>query len=563
MSFANFSARGQKEEGNKLEKVFSSRILSEFPEISQLKDYETLNFEGNPIRSFQTLPKLQNLKRLIVNQTKISNFYRCLPQPKLVSFSCQLTPLSQYEFLNQMSAIVFGERLKRVNGVNLSDDEIKFGNEQRQKILPFLQNGYILTAIDPITVTNPKTNETRVLTNNFQISHVDSISTNLVFRDLTEEDKRAKKGTQAQEKSNDIKKNTIKENFDNSSKEKESEKSEKHERRRKPPPPIFTSCFDEEESKNDMKISPKNKQKQDIQNIIKKNPKTKISKNESPSSPKYNKSPCRSDNVASDSKRTNERSHNDDIPKPFQDDSPSKKLSKDNRRIFISSSSPKLQIRSSIKLEKSKEQQSKRNYKQSPEKRQRFGLLDFGTIKITPVKDSTKHKKKKRIYYENSGEDEEIIKQNKSLSPKLTKAQSTPSLFHLQNIHNGLVTLSIDENTIQPLQENDDSPLVELNGRNHNKEIADDNQSLNLTLTLDMDKQLPQHKQHKKAPKLSFDPPPLTNDDDITIPDEFSREDIKTAFFNMHKNEITTPEEFDAFIQKINKEKLYQKRQRE
>ena len=148
------------------------------------------------------------------------------------------------------------------------------------------------------------------------------------------------------------------------------------------------------------------------------------------------------------------------------------------------------------------------------------------------------------------------------MKSKLTKAQSSPSLFQLLNNQNGFITLSLDENIIQPPDEKNDSPLLETTKKDSNKATNDDNQSFNLTLTLDplMEKH---PKSHKKAPKLSFDPPPITNDDDMTIPDEFSREDIKNAFFNMHKNEITTPEEFDEFVRKIKKNKLSKRKVRE
>ena len=230
-------------------RIFKYRCMSEFPEISQIKNAEVLDFEGNHIRSFQTLPKLHNLRRLLLDRTKITSFNHCIPQPNLQSISLLYTPLSYYKYLSIMCSIVFGPRLKKVNGKEITEEEIKFVNENRQKILPFLQEGYLLTDIDPvIKVIHNKTKEVRVIDSQALIGHVDSIAYNKATA-LNKEEEDNKRETSDQGRS----------------------KSTPKQKKRRPPPPIETTCFGVEADAEKIRRS---KQRKDKKRGIKTPPST-------------------------------------------------------------------------------------------------------------------------------------------------------------------------------------------------------------------------------------------------------------------------------------------------
>ena len=94
-----------------------------------------------------------------------------------------------------------------------------------------------------------------------------------------------------------------------------------------------------------------------------------------------------------------------------------------------------------------------------------------------------------------------------------------------------------------------------------------DEESLSLTVgtlfsTLDvLSPRNKNKKRHTKAPKLSFDPPPITYDEDTptSFNGKITREDAYRAFYMTHKNEISTPDEIERFIynymKKMNRKK--------
>ena len=543
----------QEAEASRFEKTFSSRILSEFPEVSQLKNYESLNFEGNPIRSFQTLPKLQNMKRLIMNQTKISSFYRCLPQPKLSSFSCINTPLSQYEYLNQMAFIVFGERLKRVNGVNLEENEINFGNENRAKILPYLQNGYILTKLDPVTLFHPKSKDTKILNDSQDILKTDSIVTKNSKKpqDHHEQPSQSSKPPESIQIKKEILDHSEKKQSPHRLPRKSTVESYHHhsqpkERNRKPPPPIYTSCFGEEPPKESFEqTSPKHrKSSRDNQKESLLSP--SIKDHTETSSPKAKKS----------SKENHKGSPKHSSPKPTKtnrenpnEESPhtpvNKRRVKRSGQLITSASSPKLHISSSFILE----EKPKRTHHEIQEVQLNYephSILKKNHTQSTHIKGTDNQKK---IFQKQN-------KNNENSPKKLYKTMSTPSLIFLP-IENDFETLELDDGFINPPDEKNevDSPLVDVSKKEHT-----DDEIPSLTLTIDSYIEKPKQVRKKsKAPKLSFDPDPITNDEDLLLSGDYSKEDVREAYFNIHKNEITTPEDFEKFYHNLIKKKRHRK----
>ena len=149
----------------KYDKSFAFLNLTKFPQIEKIDKFQSLSFEGNPISSFKTLPKLNSLRRLCMDNTKIQSFQDCTSQPKLSSVSFFNTPLEKYEYLELMSSIAFGGRIRRVNGRSLTSEEVNFSNETRSILKPYLKKGYILKSLDPPVLINIFTNEKKTFPN--------------------------------------------------------------------------------------------------------------------------------------------------------------------------------------------------------------------------------------------------------------------------------------------------------------------------------------------------------------------------------------------------------------
>ena len=148
----------------KYDKCFTNINITEFPPLDQLEKYESISFDGCQIHSFSTMPKLPLLRRLCLDNTRISSFQKCQSQSKLSSISVINTPLEKYTHLNIMCVIALGDRIRRVNGKSLTSEEIHFGNVYRSKLQPYLQNGYMLLDIDPIKLFNKQTQDTKYIT---------------------------------------------------------------------------------------------------------------------------------------------------------------------------------------------------------------------------------------------------------------------------------------------------------------------------------------------------------------------------------------------------------------
>lgn len=147
----------------RLKKVYENMNLSTFPDISELKKCENLSFAHNNIVSFETLPKLNFLRKLCLDFTKIETFEKAQMQPNLISISLIGTKLQKYERLNLMCVSVFGDKIRRVNNVSVCQEDIFLGKKLRYYLRSYLFHGWILVGIDKIYLYNPKTDEKKIL----------------------------------------------------------------------------------------------------------------------------------------------------------------------------------------------------------------------------------------------------------------------------------------------------------------------------------------------------------------------------------------------------------------
>lgn len=112
----------------------------------------------------KTLPILPMLTTLILDETRLQTFIDANPQPKLSSISLLGTPLIQYEFLQLMCVIVFGDSISEVNGQILDDNTINIGKELRPRVQDYLKKGWIIYCYCPLCIVNPQNNQTINLT---------------------------------------------------------------------------------------------------------------------------------------------------------------------------------------------------------------------------------------------------------------------------------------------------------------------------------------------------------------------------------------------------------------
>ena len=213
------------------------------------------------------------------------------------------------------------------------------------------------------------------------------------------------------------------------------------------------------------------------------------------------------------------------------------------------------------------------------------GILEFGSIKITQCMESsesedlfkktfTKKKGERKTFIQQHQEDQAQKNRNTSqlkdrkanieaeanhtystefkiTSSSTNLSQINPPSKVLPQMHlpeqSGIVSLEI-EDIIQPPK----GANIQLLQKGKNKETDEESFTLG-TLFSTIDLLSPRNKRtkHTKAPRLSFDPAPITCDEDNT-PSSFNgkitREDAYRAFYMSHKNEISTPEEVEQFI---------------
>lgn len=137
-------------------KSFKGFKLKTFPNLSKWLNCTLLNFSFNPLENFQGLQSLPNLKILYLDNTQLSSFIGVPELNSLEMISIKLTPINAYKKADIMCAIAF-PKLIFVNGEEIKRDRYRFAKQNREALLPFLYNGWLLTSINPIRFIHSKT----------------------------------------------------------------------------------------------------------------------------------------------------------------------------------------------------------------------------------------------------------------------------------------------------------------------------------------------------------------------------------------------------------------------
>lgn len=132
-----------------LSKSYDSKNLKVFPSYSQMSKYSKLTFNRNPIKSFLTFPTLENLKTLELSNTEIESFEGAKKQPQLESISIRSSPISNQKFFIEMCLISFGNQITSINGKPVTKKQHKFVTENGDMLSPFINQGWIITSLQP------------------------------------------------------------------------------------------------------------------------------------------------------------------------------------------------------------------------------------------------------------------------------------------------------------------------------------------------------------------------------------------------------------------------------
>ena len=138
--------------------------LTSVPQLDYTRFSDTVNLSHNPIKLLDSLPVLDDFKALIMDNTKLESFDGAKPQPNIETFSCINTPLGNSKFIALMSVIIFGEQLKIVNNVQITQKVLDEAKQYQSDLYNYLQNGWILTGLNPLKVANVQTHE-RIIIN--------------------------------------------------------------------------------------------------------------------------------------------------------------------------------------------------------------------------------------------------------------------------------------------------------------------------------------------------------------------------------------------------------------
>ena len=133
--------------------------LTRFPQLDKILNYQSILMQYNKISSFETLPECPNMRKLYLDFNLITSFEKAKKQPKLSTISLIDNPISKNSLIGIMAYIVFGQRIRSVNGEFLSIDDIKMAQRLEPIIRHFLIEGYLLTSLKPITLQHSKTQE--------------------------------------------------------------------------------------------------------------------------------------------------------------------------------------------------------------------------------------------------------------------------------------------------------------------------------------------------------------------------------------------------------------------
>lgn len=130
--------------------------LTMFPQLQQMRDCQTLVFSDNPITSFAGLCPSTRLLHLDLDGTNIKSFDAVPDLPNLESLSMKRTPLARYKKLMLMATIVFPS-LQLLNGAPVMTKIQKLGEDMRDLVGPYLREGWIIGALNPIRLVHAVT----------------------------------------------------------------------------------------------------------------------------------------------------------------------------------------------------------------------------------------------------------------------------------------------------------------------------------------------------------------------------------------------------------------------
>jgi hypothetical protein len=138
--------------------------LKNFPPISKLVNFASLDLSENPITSFQGLPTLPNLVDLDLSRTQIKSFEFVQPQPALTRVHLTGTLVGHYVASDVMASVGFGPALQIVNGNPIRPQSKALAESIRVKFLPFLQEGWVIVGLNPLAGMHVRTQERRLFT---------------------------------------------------------------------------------------------------------------------------------------------------------------------------------------------------------------------------------------------------------------------------------------------------------------------------------------------------------------------------------------------------------------
>ena len=151
---------------------FKGLKMASFPPAASIQGCESLDMSENPITSFRTLETIPTLTHLNIRNTLIESFQFVQPQPKLTHIVVADTPLARYSTIVVMCICTFGEQLMQVNGRPISKDDKKRAGKLHRQLFCYLNNGWLLTGLDPIRCYHFQTRQRRVFQRNGQIPSI-------------------------------------------------------------------------------------------------------------------------------------------------------------------------------------------------------------------------------------------------------------------------------------------------------------------------------------------------------------------------------------------------------
>ena len=151
--------KSKKEQSNKASLLYNNQNLTNLLSIPNNVPVEKIDLSGNPIIDFTGMKIFPELHVLDCANTELISFNNFPNQEGIKSFICKKTPLCSYKLIYLMCAIVFGQSLEFVNGININQTIKSNALSMSAKIRPFLVKGWILQNLDPIKIIHNQTRQ--------------------------------------------------------------------------------------------------------------------------------------------------------------------------------------------------------------------------------------------------------------------------------------------------------------------------------------------------------------------------------------------------------------------